>query len=88
MGVVPYQTAGQRAGAAELRATAESIIDRLGNGAGWFVGATARSRQASPEQRERLLALAAEIERIDGIPWLFPEDHPDVMEQAVGTSAV
>jgi hypothetical protein len=88
MGVVPYQTAGQRAGAAELRATAESIIDRLGNGAGWFVGATARSKQASPEQRERLLALAAEIESIDGISWFFPEDHPDVMEQAVGASAV
>jgi len=88
MGVVPFQTAEQRAGTAELRATAKAIIDRLGNGAGWFVGATARSKQASPEQRERLLALAAEIERIDGIPWLFSEDHPDVMEQADGASAV
>jgi hypothetical protein len=54
VGVVPFQTVEQRAGAADLRATAEAIIDRLGNGAGWFVGATARSKKASPEQRERL----------------------------------
>ena len=64
------------------------IIDRLGNGAGWFVGALARSKQVSPDQRERLLALAAEIERIDGIPWFFPEDRPEFMEQAEGASAV
>jgi hypothetical protein len=82
MGVLPFKPAEQRANAAELRAAAEAIVRSLGHGAGWFVGATARSRQVSPDQQERLLALAAEIERLDGITWHFSENHPAQMEHA------
>ena len=78
MGVLPFQTAQARAGAAELRAEAEAVITRLGAGAGWFVGATARSKQVSPEFRKRLLAVKAEIERIQRYGWFFPEDHPEM----------
>ena len=77
MGVLPFQTAQERVEAAELRAEANAVIARLGAGAGWFVGVTARSKQVSPEFRKRLLAIKAEIERIQRYGWFFPEDHPE-----------
>ena len=49
LGDLPFQTAQERVEAAKLSAEVNTVIARLGAGAGWFVGATARSKQVSPK---------------------------------------
>ena len=86
MVVLPFQTAQERVEAAELRAEAEAVISRLGAGAGWFVGATARSKQVTPELRKRLLAIEGEIESIQRYDWFFPEDHSEMGPTALASA--
>jgi hypothetical protein len=70
-------TASHRTDTVDPHDLALALLVQLGPRAGWFVGAAADMLDVTPSERDRLLALAEEIRKIDGHDWAFSEEEKD-----------
>ncbi len=59
-----------------LRTQAQTLVAELGDRARYIIGAAARLPDGRAEERADLLALADEIEAVQGFGWYFPDDEP------------
>ena len=68
MGVIPFPAPHRH------RDAAEKLIEALGARAGLVAGIAARVPGLPPAERRELLAVAAEVELVQGFGWYFGEE--------------
>jgi hypothetical protein len=59
-----------------LRQTAQGVVAEFGVRAGYVIGMAARLPGTPADEQAALLALADEIEAVQGFGWYFPDDEP------------